>query len=172
MRRRVLLLNLWLLLPTPVTAADLPDGIYERQPKPAPALRLADVNGKMTDIATFRGRWVFVHFWASWCGPCRRELPAIEKAAQALAGTGPAFVMINTAEHEEDVFAFLGGVAPKLTTLLDADGAASERWQPRGLPATFFVDPAGMIRYVAPGGRSWDQPAYLGFLRGLVKGEE
>jgi thiol-disulfide isomerase/thioredoxin len=169
-KRWPLLLGLWILVGGASGAAGLPDGIYERKPKPAPALRLADVNGKMSDLADLRGRWVFVHFWASWCGPCRRELPAIEAMATALAGAGPAVLMINTAEHEEDVFAFLGGVAPKLVTLLDPDGAASERWQPRGLPATFLVDPEGMIRYVAPGGRAWDTPPYLEFLRGL-KGE-
>ena len=150
-----------------VGAAMTPDGVYERPPKPAPALRLADVHGKVSDLADLRGRWVFVHFWASWCGPCRRELPAIENMMKQLAEAAPALMMVNTAENEEDVFAFLGGIAPGLATLLDADGAASERWQPRGLPATFLVDPAGMIRYVAPGGRPWDTAPYLEFLRSL-----
>lgn len=171
MKRWLLLLSLWISASAPVAAAGLPDGVYERTPKPAPALRLADVNGKVMDLAELRGRWVFVHFWASWCGPCRRELPTIETMAKQLAPAGLAVMMVNTAENEEDVFAFLGGVAPKLATLLDSDGSASERWQPRGLPATFLVDPDGIIRYVAPGGRPWDTAPYLDFLKSLTSGK-
>jgi thiol-disulfide isomerase/thioredoxin len=166
MRRWLLVAGLWFA--GAALGAGLPDGVYERAARPAPALRLADVHGKVMDLADLRGRWVFVHFWASWCGPCRRELPAIETMAKLLAPAGLAVMMVNTAENEDDIFAFLGGVAPGLVTLLDADGSASERWQPRGLPATFLVDPAGVIRYVAPGGRAWDTAPYLEFLRSLA----
>jgi hypothetical protein len=59
-------------------------------------------------------------------------------------------------------------VAPDIVPLMDSDGAVTERWQPRGLPATFFVDPEGRLRYLALGGRPWDTPAYLGFINGLI----
>ncbi len=75
--------------------------------------------------------------------------------------------MVNTAETEVELFAFLGAVAPTLLAgnLLDRDGAVTERWQPRGLPSTFLVDPEGRIQYLALGGRPWDSPAYIAFLR-------
>ena len=66
------------------------------------------------------------------------------------------------------VFTFLGIVAPDLVPLMDTDGLATERWQPRGLPATFLVDPENRIRYQALGGRAWDTPVYTEFLRKLA----
>ena len=77
------------------------------------------------------------------------------------------FVIVNTAETEDAVFTFLGIVAPDLVPLMDSDGLVTQVWQPRGLPATFLVGPAGNIQYRALGGRDWDQPAYVEFLRGL-----
>ena len=118
-----------------------------------------------------RGQWVMVHFWASWCGPCRRELPAIAAMAQ-IKPAALALVMVNTAETEDEVFAFLSSVAPALSTLLDKDGQVTERWQPRGLPSTFFVDPKGRLRYLALGGRPWDIELYRQFLVGLAREKE
>jgi hypothetical protein len=76
--------------------------------------------------------------------------------------------VINTAESEDTVFTFLAAVAPDLVPLMDSDGLVTERWQPRGLPATYLVDPEGRLRYVALGGRPWDTPPYLDFLKRLV----
>lgn len=163
---RNLLLSL-LLCVTSVQADSQPEGLIKLDGRPAPALKLADLDGKFTDLALLRGQWVMVHFWASWCGPCRRELPAIS----AMVKTKPAalaLVMVNTAETDDEVFAFLASVAPSLSSLLDKDGQVTERWQPRGLPSTFFVDPQGRLRYLALGGRQWDSEPYRRFLAGLV----
>lgn len=150
----------------PLAAAELPPGLIALDGRPAPALKLTDLDGKETRLADLRGRWVMVHFWAGWCGPCRRELPAIATMAKTMPKT-LALVMVNTAETDDEVFAFLSTVAPDLTTLLDRDGSVTERWQPRGLPSTFFVDPRGRLRYLALGGRAWDAPPYQRFLAGL-----
>ncbi len=153
-------------LPLAVSAVEVPEGLITLDGRPAPALKLTDLDGKITDLAGLRGRWAMVHFWASWCTPCRRELPAIA----TMVKTKPeslALVMVNTAETDDEVFAFLSAVAPELTTLLDRDGQVTERWQPRGLPSTFFVDPEGRLRYLALGGRPWDSPAYRRFLASL-----
>ena len=77
-------------------------------------------------------------------------------------------VLINTAESEDIVFSFLASVAPDIVPLMDEDGLVTERWQPRGLPATFFVDPEGKLRYLALGGRDWNAPAYLDFVKNLI----
>lgn len=155
------------LTSSPVMAAELPTGLIALDGRPASALRLADPDGRVTDLKDLRGQWTMVHFWASWCGPCRRELPAIA----AMARTKPAaltLVMVNTAETDDEVFAFLASVAPALSSLLDRDGHVTERWQPRGLPSTFFVDPQGRLRYLALGGRAWDSEPYQRFLMGLT----
>jgi len=145
----------------------LPPGIMPVAGRPAPALQLNDFNGKPCSLADTAGHWRFVHFWASWCAPCRREMPSIQQAMHRLAGSGIEFVVVNTAESEDDVFTFLASVAPEILPLMDTDGLATAAWQPRGLPATFLVDPQGKIRYQALGGRHWNEPVYLDFLRHL-----
>lgn len=151
-------------------AGGLPAGLRAVDARPAPPLRLSDMDGQAFRLQEARGRWVFVHFWASWCGPCRREMPAIERMKARLEGLPLRIVLVNTAEDEDTVFSFLGGVAPELSSLLDRDGQVTEAWRPRGLPATWLVDPQGRLRYQALGGRPWDQPAYLAFLRSLAAG--
>ncbi len=146
-----------------------PKGIMKLDGRTAPPLVLQDIDGKTWDIDTARGRWVFVHFWASWCGPCRREMPTIQAIYPQFDPADLEIAVINTAESEDIVFAFLAAVAPDLTTLMDSDGLVTERWQPRGLPASFFVDPEGRLQYLALGGRPWDTPAYLEFLHSLIE---
>jgi thiol-disulfide isomerase/thioredoxin len=153
----------------PATAAELPQGVIRVDAKPAPALQLDNLDGETYDLEDAQGRWRFVHFWASWCGPCRKEMPSIDRVTRLLADSNIEFVLVNTAETEDSVFTFLGIVAPDLVPLLDNDGLVTEAWQPRGLPATYLVDPEGLIQYQALGGREWDQTAYLEFLRNLDK---
>lgn len=149
-------------------ANELPEGIIALDPYPAPALTLEDLDGDGFDLSEARGRWVFVHFWASWCGPCRREMPAVERMVAQIDQDAWEVVLINTAESEDTVWEFLGATAPGLDSLLDRDGLATEDWEPRGLPATYLVDPQGRVRYQALGGREWDRAAYLDFLERLA----
>lgn len=167
-------LALLALAPAPGTAAPpqdgskLPSGILALDGRAAPALALADMDGRRFELRQARGRWVVVHFWASWCGPCRREMPAIQRMAHRLDDPRLRIVLINVSESPDTVFTFLGVTAPDLSALLDRDGRVTERWEPRGLPATYLVDPQGRLRYQALGGRAWDRPAYLDFLRRLL----
>lgn len=160
--------TLWLLImPQLAPATELPAGVMRVDGTPAPALQLNNLDGAPYDLANTHGHWRFVHFWASWCGPCRREMPSIQKMLPLLGETGVEIVLVNTAETEDEVFSFIAAVAPDLLPLLDSDGLVTEAWQPRGLPATYLVDPTGRIQYQALGGRSWEQPAYIDFLRSL-----
>lgn len=152
-----------------VAGENLPKGILTLDGRQAPPLMLEDMDGETWDIQDARGRWVFVHFWASWCGPCRKEMPTIQAIYPKFDPSELQIVLINTAESEDIVFGFLAAVAPDISPLMDNDGLVTERWQPRGLPATYFVDPRGRLQYLALGGRPWDKPEYLGFLRSLSK---
>jgi thiol-disulfide isomerase/thioredoxin len=147
---------------------NLPKGVITVDGRDAPPLALANMDGETYDLAQSKGKWVFVHFWASWCGPCRKEMPTIQAIVDQFADSDLHIVLVNTAEDEDTVFNFLGIVAPDMDSLLDSDGSVTEAWQPRGLPSTYFVDPQGKLRYVALGGRPWDEGEYLGFLKMLI----
>jgi len=167
-RQRHFLIALLLIYTAIGSAAEpLPAGVMRVDGFATPELKLDSIDGEAYDLATTGGHWRFVHFWASWCGPCRREMPSIQRMISALEDSDLEFVIVNTAETEDDVFTFLGIVAPDLVPLMDSDGLVTQAWQPRGLPSTFLVDPSGNIQYRALGGRDWDQPAYIEFLRGL-----
>lgn len=159
--------GLLLLLSLPACTETLPPGVMRLDNITAPALQLNNLDGEPYDLKNTQGHWRFVHFWASWCGPCRKEMPSIERMIAALGDSELEIVLINTAETEDEVFTFLGIAAPDLVPLMDSDGKVTDVWQPRGLPATFLVDPAGRIQYQALGGREWEKPEYLEFLQGL-----
>ena len=85
---------------------ELPTGVIRLKPYPAPPLRLADMDGQVTDLSRLRGQWVLVHFWAGWCVPCRRELPALARVFKDRPERLPRLVMVNTADTEDEVLPF------------------------------------------------------------------
>jgi hypothetical protein len=99
-------------------------------------------------------------------------MPTVQRMASLLEDQPVNIVLVNTAETDDTVFSFLGLVAPDMTTLMDRDGLVTERWQPRGLPASFFVNPKGNLEYIALGGRTWDDPRYLNFIKQLIQGSQ
>lgn len=146
----------------------VPKGIIKLSGDKAPPLDLKNMDGAPYNIKQSQGKWVFVHFWAAWCGPCRREMPTVQKMHELLNDTPIDIVLINTAEDDDTVFSFLSAIAPNLDSLMDRDGKVTELWQPRGLPATFLVSPQGTLEYIALGGRTWDKPAFLNFVKQLA----
>ena len=166
-----LLLCLVLLCCARLAVADepaLPFGIRHYAIGEAKDFQLEDMDGEPFSLASTRGKWVFLHFWASWCGPCRKEMPTIQRLSEKMVGEPLVIVLVNTAEEEDDVFTFLSGIEVELNSLRDKDGLVTEVWKPRGLPTTFLIDPGGQVKYQAIGGRHWDQPEYLQFLKSLL----
>ena len=166
---RILLLLSMQLLTINVLAAPLdpPRGIRHYETGPAPGFSLADMDGENFALESARGRWVFLHFWASWCGPCREEMPAISKMHEQLNDDQWVIVLVNTAEDEDTIFSFLGEIGMDMSSLMDSDGLVTEKYRPRGLPTTILIDPKGNVQYQAIGGREWHQPEYVEFLRQL-----
>ena len=134
----------------------------------APDFKLDDIDGEPFELKQTRGKWVFLHFWASWCGPCRKEMPTIEKLLGKIKSDKFKVVMVNTAEDDDTIFTFLGTIGIETTSLMDADGVVTDKYKPRGLPTTFLIDPTGHVRYQAIGGREWDKPEYIKFINELV----
>ena len=146
-----------------------PFGIRHYDTGPAPHFVLANIDGEEFSFESTRGNWVFLHFWASWCGPCKEEMPAIQQLADIMEDK-LSIVMINTAEDEDTIFEFLATVNVELNTLMDIDGLVTETWKPRGLPTSFLINPGGEIKYQAIGGREWNKPEYIEFLKKLIAG--
>ena len=150
-----------------LTATELPRGLISLEGDSATNFVISDYDNKGYQLSSSKGKWVFLHFWASWCGPCRKEMPVIYKLQKQLADKPIDFVLINTSEDEDTIFSFLGTVAPDLHSYMDHDGTLTESWAPRGLPTTFFIDPQGRRRYLALGGRPWDEQHYQNFINAL-----
>ena len=122
--------------------------------RPAPALALPRLaNDATLELESLRGRPVIVNFWASWCAPCVRELPALASFSAEHSGPGaPQVLAVNIAEDVATIESFLAEQgATNLTVLLDGDGHAGDVWGARGLPMTFLIDPAGRIAAVQRG---------------------
>lgn len=147
----------------------LPTKIIPLDNAVATNFKISNYDGKQYELATSRGKWIFLHFWASWCGPCRREMPLVYQLQKQFKDKNIDFILINTAEDEDTIFEFLGSVAPDLHSYMDRDGELTELWAPRGLPTTFFIDPKGRKRFLALGGRPWDKPKYQQLLIKLLE---
>ena len=153
-----------------VVAAELPPLTHGltpiADPKPAPALRLTDVDGKVHDLAEFKSKLVVVNFWATWCPPCRREMPSLERLRVRLEKQGLVVLAVDVGEDVDTVFSFTGQLepAPAFPILLDLDSQAMQRWKVKGLPTTFVIDAQGRVIYRAVGGREFDHDAVVGQL--------
>ncbi len=144
-----------------------PFGIRNYDIGTAPDFTLQDIDGEKFELKSTKGHWVFLHFWASWCGPCREEMPTVQRLADTMKDD-LTIIMINTAEDEDTIFEFLGAIDVELNSLMDVDGLVTEVWKPRGLPTTFLINPQGEIKYQAIGGREWDKSEYIHFLKQLL----
>lgn len=123
--------------------------------RPTPVVTVTDVAGHRLSLRQLRGRPVVVNFWATWCVPCRQELPLFAAAAQAHRAQGLAVVPIDYEESPGAVTQFWRGLGIGLTPYLDPNGAAARAFgvglQVTGLPATILVDRQGATTSVIPG---------------------
>ena len=131
---------------------------------------LEDIDGKKRRLSDLRGKVVLVNFWATWCPPCRREMPSIERLSLLLKSADFEILAVNVAENLDTVFSFTGTLEPVPTfpIVFDRDSSVLKAWPVRGLPTSFVLDKQGRIAYRAVGGREFDDPAILAQLRMLL----
>lgn len=136
----------------------------------APDLVLETADGADLRLSALRGKVVVVNFWASWCPPCRREMPSLERLNQLMRGQPFAVIGIDAGEDLEAVIRFRASVspAPSFPLLLDPEGKALQAFGVNGLPTTLVLDREGRIVYKALGGRQFDDPAIVATLRALI----
>ena len=125
-------------------------------PVPAPAVTLRDLEGQPFSLQDLRGKVVFLNFWATWCVPCRQEMPAMERLYQAYRDRGFVVVAVNFRQSAGQVRAFMQEVHLSFPAVLDSDGAVSSSFKVQGLPVTFLLDREGRILWKAIGSREWD----------------
>ena len=134
---------------------------------PAADFSLQDTNGKLHRLADYRGRVLVVNFWATWCPPCVEEMPALQRAHQALLKDDIVVLGIDIGEDEDTVFTFTADYPVDFPLLLDRDSSVIGAWPIKGLPTTFVIDPEGRLVYRAIVGRAWDDEAMLERIRAL-----
>ena len=144
-----------------------------KQPKPwtggpTPALALQDMRGRPVRLEDYKGRVVRVNFWATWCEPCRDEMPSFQQLKQKLAGRPFDVLAVNLSEPRSRVEAFLERVPFDFPVLLDASGDTSRNWRARILPVTFIIGPDGRIRYSHAGELDWAEPGIVELISGLM----
>ncbi|TEU01264.1 MAG: TlpA family protein disulfide reductase [Anaerolineales bacterium] len=114
----------------------------------APDFALRDLGGNEIRLSDYRGRTVLLTFWATWCGPCRLEMPAFESRYQELKDDGFIVLGLNFDEPVEDVRAFRDELGLSFPLLLDPGGSVQRLYRIRGYPSSIFVDPQGVVRVV------------------------
>jgi thiol-disulfide isomerase/thioredoxin len=140
------------------------------QPMEAPGFTLPAVAGPSVALQAFRGKVVLLNFWATWCGPCRREMPAIERLHRAYRDRGLAVLAVDFRESKEQVKAFSQELGLTFPALLDANGEVTFSYGARALPVTFLVGRDGKILWKAIGRREWDGPAGRAYFDQLLAG--
>lgn len=118
---------------------------------PAPSFQLKTVSGETARFSDFKGKFVVLNFWATWCGPCTLEMPELQKAHQSL-NQNVSIVGINFAESEEKVGQYVQDHHLEFPVLLDARGNVSQDYDVLNLPVTYIITPDGIVREKIFGG--------------------
>jgi peroxiredoxin len=129
------------------------------QGKAAEDFSLPSLDGKKVSLSSLRGKVVLVDFWASWCGPCKQELPELEKLLKGYAGKDVAIITINLDKDKANAADMAKKLKITLPVGLDPDGKVAEKYEPPTMPSSYVVDKAGVVRHRHEGFRGADDIA-------------
>ena len=137
---------------------------------PAPSLKLPNLSGETVTLESLRGKVVLVNFWATWCIPCRKEIPSMQRLWLQLDQSKLHILAIDIGEDETAINNFLGAFNPPPTfpIILDKESATLKTWPVKALPTTFLIDPQGRMAYQAIGGLEFDSPASINVVQVLM----
>jgi peroxiredoxin len=140
------------------------------EPPEAPDFTLPDLEGRPVRLREFRGKLVFVNFWATWCPPCRLEMPSMERLYQTFKPT--AFAMLAVSIDRQGVQAvkpFMEELQLTFPALLDSKTEIARQYGLRGLPTTYLIDRNGWLIGAAVGGRDWSSTEAKALIAGLLR---
>jgi cytochrome c biogenesis protein CcmG, thiol:disulfide interchange protein DsbE len=164
--------GVWLTLLQPAQAT--PTG-SARPGAPAPQIALPVVGGGTSDLAAERGKVVLVNFWATWCEPCKAEMPGLQQLAQELRDQPFRLYSVDLQEDADQIQAFQAQYGLSLYAVMDQDGEAVRAYGVRALPSTFLIDQRGILKLqrlgpLATGGAEtmWSEPWLADQVRSLL----
>lgn len=135
----------------------------------APAISLPDGSGKTVSLSDFRGQVVMVNFWASWCQPCRTEMPLIEDLYQKFKKIGFTVLAVNVDEDPANGKKMLKEVPVSFPVVYDSKNTVIQKYGVQAMPSTYMVDRKGTIREVHRGYKPGDEADYEQYIRKLLR---
>jgi len=140
-----------------------------RNGAPAPAFELQSAAGAAVNLADYRGQVVLLNFWASWCGPCRTEMPILEQLHRQYRARGFTLVGVNVEPNPADALKALQKTPVSFPILFDTASTVSRLYHVQGMPNTVILDRKGNVRFVHRGYKPGDENAYLDQIRALIR---
>ena len=135
----------------------------------SPEIELPDLQGRQHSLTDYRGNIVLVQFWATYCTPCRTEMPTMNRLVKKMRDKPFKIVTVNMAESPEQVRLFLQEVPVDFPVLMDSDGNTLIRWKVFAAPANFILDKQGKIIFTLYGAIEWDSDEMVGRLNALIE---
>ena len=167
MKRTILCLLRRLLL-AGMMAAALPAAALELD-RAAPDFTLKSLGGKNLKLSEMAGNVVLINFWASWCGPCREEMPLLNDLHKKYEPLGFAVFGVNVEEDVKGAMGFLQNFPVDFPVLLDSANQVSKQYKVIAMPTTVLVDRDGKVRYLHQGYKSGDEIKYQQMVKKLVR---
>ena len=138
---------------------------------PAPGFSLSGRGGKTIDLAQFKGQVVMINFWATWCGPCRQEMPLLQDIYAKYKPMGFTMLGVNVEPATGDPEGWLSKLPKPVTfpVAFDVDSKVSKLYKVAGMPTTVFIDRKGNVREIHKSYKAGDENYYLTQIRSLLK---
>ena len=136
---------------------------------PAPDSTLPARDGGTVQLSSLKGQVVMINFWATWCGPCRQEMPLLEQLQAKYEPLGFTLLGVNVETDSAAASAWLKGVPVSFPILFDTKNAVAEQFGVMGMPSSVFVDREGRVRHVHRGYKPGDEAQYADTIRALAR---
>jgi peroxiredoxin len=144
-------------------------GMAKVPPKAAPNFTLSTTDGQQVALQQYRGKVVFLNFWATWCIPCREEMPALEQLHQTYQSQDLAILSIDLKESADQVKAFFQKHSLSFPALLDPNGSVFREYLVAGMPTTYLIGRDGTLLARGVGGRDWTRAEALQLIQELLQ---
>ena len=165
---RPITLSTWLRA-TALTATLAVSSLVGASTSLAPSFALPSRSGDTISLDQLKGQVVMINFWASWCGPCRQEMPLLDQMYKRYSPLGFTLLGVNVEANSKDAEKLLANVPVSFPVLFDKENKVSKMYDVNAMPSTVFIDRKGNVRYLHKGYKPGDEGKYLNQIRALLK---